>query len=114
MSMTAAKGKFSLGQMVMRTGDIRKLNNPTYKFITLHMGFIAHYNLGGFQDEYRNVEELKHKLQTSEYSNDYDYNLREANRQETDRQFNEWYGEAYCRSKAEGIRAIVGVARNGS
>ena len=101
-------------RLVMRTGDIKKLNGKTYHFITQHMGFIAHYDLGGFRDEYRNVEELKHKLQTSEMSLDLDYNLRWADKCEMDHQFVQWYGEAYCRSNAEGIRAIVAVARNGS
>ena len=32
--------------------DIRKLNGTGYKFIYLAGGFIAHYNLMGFKDNY--------------------------------------------------------------
>ena len=35
-------------ELVLKTGDSQKLNNPTYSFIMLMSGFIAHYNLMGF------------------------------------------------------------------
>ena len=98
--------------LVFRTGDIGKLNKPTYNFIIDHMGFIAHYSLIGFQGTYANLDEFRERLQTSEYSELLDYNLNWANNYEADRDFNKWYGAAYCKSVAEGIRHIIAVARN--
>jgi len=98
--------------LVFRTGDIDKLNKYTYNFIIDHMGFIAHYSLIGFQGTYANLDEFRERLQTSEYSQCLDYNLNWANNYEADRDFNKWYGAAYCKSVAEGIRHIIAVARN--
>ena len=98
--------------LVFRTGDIGKLNEPAYKFIIGHMGFIAHYDLHGFRCVYANMDEFRQKLQTSEYSRDPDYNLKWADTYEGDRDFNKWYGAAYCKSVAEGIRKVVSAARN--
>lgn len=97
-------------KLVFKTGDIGKLNKPTYDFITLHMSFIAHYSLGGFQDVYEDLELFREKLLTSEYSEDQNYNLRWADRKESDRDFLRWYGEPYCHSVAEGIRRIIRAA----
>ena len=96
---------------VFRTGDIGKLTKGTYQFITLHMGFIAHYDLYGFQCVYADLDMFREKLQTSEYSRDPDYNLKWADKKETDRDFLKWYGYPYCHSVAEGIRRIVKAAR---
>jgi hypothetical protein len=97
---------------VFQKGDIRLLTKATYNFITLNMGFIAHYDLQGFQCDYADLDLFRKSLQTSEYSEDPDYNLRRADRCESDRDFLKWYGEAYCKSEAEGIRRIVAIARN--
>lgn len=96
---------------VFRTGDIDRLTKATYHFITLHMGFIAHYSLYGFMDRYTDLDELRLNLQTSEYSRDPEYNLKHADREEADRDFLKWYGYAYCHSVAEGMRRIVKAAR---
>jgi len=96
---------------VFKTGDIGNLNKATYLFITAHMGFIAHYDLHGFQCEYEDIELFRLKLQTSEYSRNPNYNLEWAERYQGDRQFNEWYGPAYCRSVAQGIRRIVAATK---
>lgn len=68
---------------VFKTGDIEHLTKPAYNFIYLASGFIAHYNLYGFQDEYRNVDDLKRAIIANVVSNqwtnfhpgerDYDY-----------------------------------------
>lgn len=97
--------------LVFRTGDIGKLNKPTYQFITLHMGFIAHYDLYGFQCEYADLEKFRKMLQTSEYSHRPDYNLDWADHYEGDRDFIKWYGQAYCTSVSEGIRRITKTVR---
>ena len=96
---------------VFKSGDIGKLTRGTYDFIIQHMGFIAHYDLYGFQCEYADLELFRDKLKTSEYSHDPDYNLRWADQQETDRDFFGWYGYPYCHSVAEGIRLILKAAK---
>lgn len=99
-------------KLVFKNRDIEKLNGPTYKFITLHMGFIAHFSLHGFRGTYQDLETFAKHLQTSEYSrDDHDYNLKQAKRQESDSDFDRWYGPAYNKSVAETIRGIVEVAR---
>jgi hypothetical protein len=98
-------------KLVFKNRDITKLNGPTYKFITLHMGFIAHYSLYGFQDSYQDIEKFAKRLQTSEYSDDHGYTLQRADRQGSDRDFDQWYGAAYNKSIAEAIRGIVEIAR---
>ena len=100
--------------LVFKSGDISKLNKVTYNFIIMDMGFIAHYDLYGFQCVYRDLEEFRQMLQTSENSRDPEYNLNWADRYEGDRDFNKWYGAPYCRSVAEGIRRIVATARSES
>ena len=96
---------------VFRAGDIGKLTKGTYHFITLHMGFIAHYDLYGFQCAYADLDLFREMLQRSEYSHESDYNLKWADKEETDRDFLKWYGYPYCHSVAEGIRRIVKAAR---
>ena len=97
--------------LVFKKKDIMKLNKPTYKFITLHMGFIAHYDLYGFQTNYENLRLFCRTLQTGELSNDLDANLHAANSYEADRTFRHWYGEAHVRSVAVAIRGIVEMVR---
>ena len=68
---------------VMKTGDINNLTKLAYKFLYLASGFIAHYNLGGFCDEYADVEKLRFDIQRNQANNqwgnfrpgdaDYDY-----------------------------------------
>jgi len=99
---------------VFKSGDIGKLTKGAYQFITLHMGFIAHYDLYGFQCAYADLELFREMLQRSEYSNDPNYNLNWADRKETDRDFLKWNGYPYCHSVAEGIRQIVKTAREQS
>ena len=96
---------------VFSSGDIQHLNKYAYQFITSHMGFIAHYDLYEFRCSYAGIDNFRSMLQASEYSHDSDYNIKWADRYEADRQFNEWYGAAYCRSVADGIRRIVAMAR---
>lgn len=47
---------------VFQTGDISHLTKSAYNFIYQASGFIAHYNLYGFRDEYANVEILKRAI----------------------------------------------------
>ena len=98
-------------EQVFRNRDIKYLNKPTYQFIINSMGFIAHYDLYGFQSTYADLRSFAVHLQTSEYSNNKDYNLSWADSIGRDREFKEWYGDAYNRSKADAIKGIVAVAR---
>jgi hypothetical protein len=98
-------------KLVFKTGDINKLNGTAYKFITLHMGFIAHYDLYGFRDSYQDLNQLAKTLQTSEYSDNSNHNLEWANKCEADGDFSKWYGAAYNKSVANTIRGIVAAAR---
>ena len=50
---------------VFRTGDIGKLDKYTYQFITLHMDFIAHYDLHGFRGDYADLDEFRNCLHSS-------------------------------------------------
>jgi len=100
--------------LVFKTGDIRKLNGVTYHFITMQMGFIAHYDLAGFQNAYQDIKVFRETLLTSEYSQDPDYNMRRSFTYERDRDFIKWYGESYCQSVGQGVRAIIKAAQASS
>ena len=91
-------------ELVFKTGDISKLNKPTYEFVMNMSGFIAHYNLYGFQEYYTDLRDFSRDLldACTEY---------EANRDETDRDFVKWYGQDYCSSKARAKRGIADVVR---
>jgi len=43
---------------VIETRNIDKMNKELYEFLHLHCGFIAHYNINGFKDTYRNPQEF--------------------------------------------------------
>ena len=90
--------------------DIGKLNKPTYQFIIAHMGFIAHYDLRGFQGEYQDLDHFG-PCSRRPRVRDPNYNLQQAQRFENDRDFDKWYGQVYCHSVADGIRRIVKQAR---
>lgn len=87
-------------KLVFTSKDITKLNKPTYNFLYLLSGFIAHYNLYGFQDYYQDLRDLVKDL-------DPGYLKSDARRDETDGDFNKWYGEAYNKSKADIKRGIA-------
>ena len=96
-------------QAVFDKQDISKLTKKAYQHITLHMGFIAHYNLAGFQDVYSVLGHFAQVLLTSEYSHS-ERNRRDANRYMEDKYFVREYGEAYCQSVCDsnvGVLKIV-------
>ncbi len=96
--------------LVFKKGDIAALNQPTYEFIILEMGFIAHYNLSGFQSAYTDLDEFRAALQAGEMSEDPGHNKKWADHYEADPDFNKWYGPDYCKSVTEGIRRIIQAA----
>jgi hypothetical protein len=68
---------------VFQTGDTQHLSKSAYNFLYLCSGFIAHYNLYGFRDEYQDVSYLKRMILANVSNNqwnnfragerDYDY-----------------------------------------
>ena len=97
-------------QSVFKNKDITKLNKPTYTFITLYMGFIAHYDLQGFQSTYKDLRDFVKRLQTSEYSSDKNYNMTQVDYYLTNYFLNQ--NKDYYISVSEGIKAIVRIARH--
>jgi len=97
-------------RQVFKHSDIRRLNKEAYNLIILHMGFIAHYNLYGFQDEYANVHEFARTLLTSEYSRDPRDTTNRAARIEEQYKHEEGK-EVYGKRTAQTIRAIILAAR---
>jgi len=98
---------------VFKHSNIDYLTDEAYQFITLKMGFIAHYDLFGFRETYCNnlLMFARHLLTTEGLSRDESYNERWADRQEKDSDFIKRYGEEYCKRSAETIRGIVKIAR---
>ena len=47
---------------VMTTGNSKNLTKQAYSFLNLSAGFIAHYNVYGFQDYYENVDNLAREI----------------------------------------------------
>lgn len=111
LTINKAKAVVRCIRKVAQEKNIDFLTRPAYQFITLKLGFIAHYDLSGFREVYRDLREFFSRLQTSEYSNDKDYNIRWADRQENDSDFNKWYGEENQKNTAWTIREIVKIAR---
>jgi len=100
----------SVGQ-VLAKGNMQHLTKDAYHHITLHMGFIAHYDINGFRDVYRNVAEFARRLLTSEMSNDPGYNERGADHYMRDSFFDKSYGQPYCQSVTDCNVGIVRLAK---
>lgn len=54
---------------VFKTNDIEHLSKQAYDFIYLASGFIAHYNIGGFKDNYKNVNLFRYELNVNQPHN---------------------------------------------
>lgn len=83
---------------VFETGDIENLTNTAYRYIYLASGFIAHYNLYGFRDAYRDVEQLRKDILSNREANQW------RNFTPADRDY------AYYESKADVYKALVALA----
>jgi hypothetical protein len=69
--------------------NIEYLTKSAYGYLYLCSGFIAHYNLNGFRDAYRNIETLREALFSNEPMNqwrnflpedhDYEYMMQKRN-----------------------------------
>ena len=47
---------------VFKTGNINLLTKDAYKFIMLANGFIAHYDIHGFRDVYKDIGDFSHAI----------------------------------------------------
>ncbi|PIU51043.1 hypothetical protein COS91_06585 [Candidatus Desantisbacteria bacterium CG07_land_8_20_14_0_80_39_15] len=94
---------------VLENRNIEHLTKQAYEFIILYMGFIAHYNRQGFQDSYTDLRDFVERLQTSEYSNDPDHNLKWAD--ELERRERDGDTGDQGKDKADIIREIVKLVR---
>ena len=77
MELTETQGKRIVANVrhVFTGASIGALNKQAYHLITLHMGFIAHFNLAGFQNSYDDLRLFARSLQTSEYGHGRNYNI---------------------------------------
>lgn len=48
---------------VLDSGNIELLTKASYQYLSSCVGFIAHYNLQGFKDEYRETGRLRRHLE---------------------------------------------------
>ena len=91
-------------EKIFKNNDIELLNEETYIFISLMTGFIAHYNLYGFQGHYSDLRDLLGNIEGA-LSIEQDT----AKRDVDDTKHN-GYGLPYCKSKLEivkGLKLIV-------
>jgi hypothetical protein len=89
-------------ESVYKSGDITKLSKASYNFLYLMSGFIAHYNLYGFQDHYQDLRDLSQDILNSMDINDPEREIR-------DPWFAGQYGVEYCQSKVDTLKAIKEV-----
>ena len=95
---------------VFRHSDINQLTDEAYKLISLHMGFIAHYDLYGFRAVYSNTAEFARKLLTGELTKDTKWNDRNADHIARDYAKEEGRQE-YGERTAQAMRCILRAAR---
>ena len=86
-------------KQVIEQENIELLSKSAYNFLYLMSGFIAHYDLGGFQYNYRNVDDLIEDISRSADYKDPDRGIR-------DPFFKNSYGDAYPESKCEILRGL--------
>ena len=95
---------------VFKNRDIKKLKKATYTHITLHMSFIAHFNLFGFQNTYKNLEEFAIRLLTTEYSHNLNHSLKLAESYEHREDLKNQYGEEVIQSWGDATKEIRRIA----
>lgn len=72
LPMTERQKSLIINNVLAACKDISKLKPNGYKFVMLSSGFIAHYNLYGFQDHYSQPGALAEALLRNEPSNWWD------------------------------------------
>jgi len=96
---------------VFKNNDINELDKYTYDFLWQHMWFIAHYDLSGFRACYEDVDEFRMRLQSGESSANLNHNVEWAKQYESDALYSNNSSPEYVKNVAEGIRAIIHVAK---
>lgn len=86
---------------VFLTDDIENLTSTAYRYLYLASGFIAHYDLRGFREAYRNVSELKTDIRANASNNSW------SNFSPSDPDY------AYYRSKADIYQRILRLSTGG-
>ena len=95
---------------VFKNNDIRKLKRSVYNHIIQRMGFIAHYDLNGFQCVYDNLEKFAQKLLTSEMNSDLSCTLyHHAKYYINDNYFSSEYGDEVVKSWYD---TIIGIRKH--
>ena len=86
--------------LIFKNRDIDKLNGPTYNFLYLLDGFIAHYDINGFKCAYQDLRKLIDDLSDSS-------DVRNAERYVNDGFFQkDEYSKDYYKSKTETLVQI--------
>jgi len=85
--------------LVFKTRNISKLNKPTYDFIMNLSGFIAHYDLYGFQSYYSDLRDLIRDLEKSTDVLNPEYYLSDFFQKEEE-------SKDYYKSKTETLKQI--------
>lgn len=99
------KGIMASLEQVIKKKDINKLTKDAYNFTMNMSGFIAHYNQGGFMDNYSNVADLVNDLKRSS-------DLVRPDYYKTDRYFSEGEQKEYYADKSEILRFIKSLVDN--
>jgi hypothetical protein len=97
---------------VFEEEDMGVLTDQAYKHITLHMGFIAHFDLHGFKAYYgAHLQEFARGLIRGEFYYSPEMNEASARRFANDPQLVRDYGPAYCQSACDASLGIIKLAK---
>lgn len=72
--ITSDAGKRIINNVVnvINSDNVDLLTPASYQFLSLVCGFIAHYNLQGFKETYRNTDKLRRDVLENKSSNQWD------------------------------------------
>ena len=93
-------------ERVFKNKNIEKLNGTGYNFLYLMSGFIAHYDLHGFQNNYTDLRELISDLKLSIHC-EKNTCLRDVN----DIPKHNGHGLPYCQSKLDIVNGIEKIVK---
>ena len=99
------KGILNSIKKVLATGDSSKLTKDAYDFLNLTSGFIAHYNINGFKDYYRDTNLLREDIARS-------LDLRDYDRYITDSYFSKGEQSSYYAQKANVYKQLTELIKN--
>jgi hypothetical protein len=90
-------------ERVLKTGDSSKLTKAAYNCLYLMSGFIANYDIRGFQQTYSDTRLLVSDILSSSDANDPERYVR-------DTWFANQYGIEYCQSKTDAYKGLKALA----